>query len=177
MPAGRKTTLTPEIIEDVRRILPTVLYLYTVSDYIAVPRRTFWHWIRRGKLEEKRLALEGGEPSSQEAIYLELLQTIKRAIAEGEFTDASVIRKATEGLEYVEVRTTKGFNAQGDEVEVEKIETTKRVMPAWQAAAWRLERRFPERWGANSREIKDLQKQMAEVQKTLERAEKEKSGA
>ncbi len=37
----------------------------------------------------------------------------------------------------------------------------------WQAAAWRLERRFPETWSSVSRELRELQKQVAELAKVI----------
>jgi hypothetical protein len=39
----------------------------------------------------------------------------------------------------------------------------------WQALAWLLERRFPERWGSQRREISELQKQLAALHCTLDR--------
>jgi transposase len=37
----------------------------------------------------------------------------------------------------------------------------------WQAAARWLERRYPERWGSHSREIKELARQLKELEKRL----------
>jgi len=36
----------------------------------------------------------------------------------------------------------------------------------WTALAWLLERRFPEKWAANRHEIRDLQKRVADLEKT-----------
>ena len=35
----------------------------------------------------------------------------------------------------------------------------------WQAAAWRLERRHPERWGGFKQELADMQKRMKAIEK------------
>ena len=48
MPAGRPTDLTPEVIEDFRRVLPTVMSLETVGDYLGVERTTWRKWLKRG---------------------------------------------------------------------------------------------------------------------------------
>lgn len=41
--------------------------------------------------------------------------------------------------------------------ELEDLEVIKKASKAcWQAAAWRLERRFPEKWGNHAREIREL---------------------
>lgn len=95
MPAGRPKDLTPEVIEDVRRILPTVLYLETVADYIGVTRFAIRLWIRRGKKEEKRLRRANAKPDPKEAIYLEFFNVFKKALAEGEISAIGVIKKAS----------------------------------------------------------------------------------
>ncbi len=119
MPAGQPTLLTPAVLEDVRRILPTVMYLESVGDYLGVARTTWRGWLRRGHKEAKRLRNPRCKPNPVEAIYLEFLHTCKKALAEGEIYDAGVIKKA--------------------------------AAEQWQAAAWRLERRFPDRWGKRER--------------------------
>ncbi len=116
MPAGRPTELTPAVLEDVRRLLPTTLYLETVADYIGITRMSIHNWLRRGSLECKRLTRNRrAKPKESEAIYLEFFYAYKKALAEGEIYDAGIIKKA--------------------------------ASEQWQAAAWRLERRFPKRWG------------------------------
>lgn len=115
MSAGRPTLLTPSILEDVRRILPTVMYLETVADYIGVHRTTIRLWLKRGRKEDKRLRNPKAKPKASEALYLQFIIAHKKCLAEGEIHDAGVIKKA--------------------------------ASEQWQAAAWRLERRFPDRWG------------------------------
>jgi transposase len=95
VPAGRPTKLTPELIEDVRRILPTILYWETVADYLGVHRETFRRWLQRGAKEARRLRQQGAKPRKAEALYLEFSGTIKRGVAEGEIYDAGVIKKAS----------------------------------------------------------------------------------
>lgn len=60
--------------------------------------------------------------------YLEFLDSLKKAEADAEVFDLALIRRAATG---------------------EKDETTGEylVKPQWQAAAWRLERKNPEKWG------------------------------
>lgn len=95
MPAGRPRMLTAEVLEDVRRLLPTVLYLETVADYIGVTRTAVRQWIKRGKQEEKRLGRRNAKPKESEAIYLEFLHTYKKSLAEGELYAVGVIKKAS----------------------------------------------------------------------------------
>jgi hypothetical protein len=95
MPAGRPTLLTREIIQDVRRLLPTVLYLESVGDYLGVSPETWRVWVRRGRKEAKRLANPRAKPRASEALYLEFFATYKKALAEGEIYDLGVIKKAS----------------------------------------------------------------------------------
>lgn len=118
-PGGAPLLLTPQLIEDVKRILPTVLYMETVGDYLGVERTTWRKWVKRGAVERRRLAKEGAKPKASEVLYLEFFHTIKKSLAEGEIFDAGTIKKA--------------------------------AAEQWQASAWRLERRFPNRWGKKER--------------------------
>jgi transposase len=127
-PGGRPSILTPEVIEDFRRLLPTVMYLETVGDYLGVSRMTWREWIRRGRKEHDRLARNPrAKPKQKEALYLQFFDCHRKAIAEGQIYDAGVIKRASADQ----------TNAEGDVVR----------QGQWQAAAWRLERRFPKQWG------------------------------
>ena len=95
MPAGRPSLLTPEIIEDVRRLLPTVMYLESVGDYLGIGRVTWRMWLKRGAREAKRLQNPRAKPKESEKLYLEFLNTYKKALAEGELYDLGVIKKAS----------------------------------------------------------------------------------
>jgi transposase len=119
---GRPSKLTPEIVQKVREILPVALYIETVAAYLGVDRQTFYNWIKRGEREAKRLQKQKKPaPRAKEALYLEFFHAVKKALAEGEFHNALLIRTAATDGE------------------------------SWTAAAWLLERRFPERWGQRQR--------------------------
>jgi hypothetical protein len=114
---GRPTLLTAETLKDVERYLPTVMYMETVGDYLGVSRQTWRGWLRRGRKEHDRL---------------------KKA------------RTKTEPLEsealYLQFfATVKKALAEGEIHDAAVIK--KAATEQWQAAAWRLERRFPARWG------------------------------
>lgn len=115
------------MVEDVKRILPTVLYMETVGDYLGVSRATWRVWLRRGRKEHNRLAKNPkSNPKKSEALYLEFFSTCKKAIAEGEINAIGIITKAAAG--------------------------TAEVAGQWQAAAWKLERGFYQRWGRKERQ-------------------------
>jgi hypothetical protein len=54
-PGGKPTELTPQVLQDVRRLLLTCRYLETVADYIGDTRPTIRNWLRRGAKKAKRL--------------------------------------------------------------------------------------------------------------------------
>jgi len=91
---GRPSDLTPEVIETVRRILPTCLYMDTVANYLGLDRTTVNKWLKRGSKEHKRLAKSNTKPRAKEALYLEFFLIHKKAIAEGEIYNAGIIKKA-----------------------------------------------------------------------------------
>src|SRR5262245_55296527 len=95
MPAGRPSALTPEVIEEVRRILPVVLYLDTVGDYLGLDRSTWRKWLSRGRKEARRLSRSPrARPKESEALYLEFFDAFKKGMASGEIYDAGVIKQA-----------------------------------------------------------------------------------
>lgn len=96
MPAGRPTLLTPEVIREFQRLLPTVLYVETVADYLALDRTTIRKWIRRGAKEAKRVQRPRSNPKPSEALYLEFFLAYKKGLAEGQIYDLSIIKKASE---------------------------------------------------------------------------------
>jgi hypothetical protein len=157
MPAGRPSQLTPEVLEDFRCLLPTCLYLETAAAYIGVSRMTVNNWLRRGSAEEKRLRNPRCRPKASEGIYVEFLYAYKKALAEGEVHDLGVIKKASQsGARPISVkRTTKPDGTV--------VEETRYAAGEWTAAAWRAERRFPERWGRDRALLIELAKHVKEL--------------
>jgi len=96
------TKMTPEVVAACVQAMKAGAYIETASSYAGITRETLYEWLRKGAAEEA-------------GPYRDFSDTIKKALADSELRDLSLIAKAA--------------NEQ------------------WQAAAWRLERRYPERWG------------------------------
>jgi hypothetical protein len=124
--------LTPQVLEEVRRLLPTCLYIETVADFISLDRTTVRKWLKRGAKEHQRVSRNKRAKVRQaEALYLELFLTYRKALAEGLVYDLGIIKKAA-----------------ADQVVTDGSGAAVSVRPGqWQAAAWRAERRFPGQWG------------------------------
>ena len=79
-------------------------------------KTTVYDWLKQGaRLNDEIDKNPNIKISENDALLITLSNNIKKALAEAEMKDLSVIAKASE--------------------------------KSWQAAAWRLERRFPDRWG------------------------------
>jgi len=101
--AGRKTKLTPELIEKICALVRTNNYIETAAAYNNVSKETLYAWLRRGQRQ-------------RHSIYGEFSDAVGKALAQGEIFDVSRITSAA-------------------------------LTGNWKAAAWRLERKFRERWG------------------------------
>lgn len=138
MPGGRPTDLTPEVIEQVKQLLPVALHIETVANFLGRTRRTFSNWLKWGSQEYQRLAKnKRAKPIKSEALYLEFFLVYKKALGEGEFRNIEIVNQA--------------------------------ATEQWTAAAWILERRFPERWSRERSLLLDLVKQNQENRDELAR--------
>ena len=117
MAAGRPTKLTPETHARIVQAIQAGNYIETAAAYAGISKNTLYEWLRRGAREKERLA------SNRRARPQKAEQPYL------EFADA--VEKALA------------------EAEVRDVVTVLKAADAgqWQAAAWRLERKFPERWG------------------------------
>jgi hypothetical protein len=144
-------------LEDVRRLLPTCLYIETVADFIGLDRTTVRKWLKRGGKEHQRVSRNKRARIRQaEALFVELFLTYKKALAEGLIYDLGIIKKAA-----------------ADQAVTDASGATVAVRPGqWQAAAWRAERRFPDQWGRKETVVTSdvSQRELdAEIERELER--------
>lgn len=110
---GRKSKLTPQLINDAVKLLKGGSYISTVCEFIGIDTSTWYRWIREGK-------------KAKTGIKNHFYHAIKKAEAEAE------IRMVTE---------------------IQKIAEENKT---WQALAWMLERKYPERWGRKDKVSADV---------------------
>lgn len=127
-------TLTQELIDKITNAVRGGNYIETSVALYGVPKWKFYEWLTAARTNEK--------PDSLERI---LADALDKAIAEAEVRDLQKIDMAAEGIEAEFLRDEDGkliFSKKGDPI-------IKRpgMMPQWAAAAWKLERRSPRRWG------------------------------
>ncbi len=141
MAGGRPTTLTKELIAAFSELVPHVLYLETAGEILGVSRSTWYAWIRHAHKIDK-LALKNEKlPEYRQHVfssYDELCVEFLRAYRWGLAEGAAQCLK------------------------------TIRASPSWRAHAWILERRFPELWGSDRRLVKQLERDIKQLAKTLQ---------
>lgn len=116
-PGGRPTKYCDDVASKIINAIRAGNYMETAAAFAGVDKTTLYDWMKQGAA--------GKSPEMEE-----FSNAIKRALAESEFIDLSLIQKAArEG--------------------------------AWQASAWRLERRFRDRWG-KSLEVGDIKNKSTE---------------
>lgn len=136
-PKGSAPKLTEELIEKIAQAMRNGAYVETAVAYCGISKDTFYRWLRMAAKD------------SEKGPYKALSYAIEKAWAEAEMKDVEAITKAVEG--------TPDKLAVDDDA---KIITDVRGLPVvaeyglppnWKAAAWRLERKFPDRWGRKSK--------------------------
>lgn len=146
-PMARPSLLTDERAERILTLVRTGLPLSRVAEAVDVGETTLYDWKKRGNAERHRIA-EGLKPTKKEAPYLEFLESLERAEAEGEATLLARIQSAARGGGKTTKTTQKSeYDPElGDMVITEQTTVETEHAGQWTAAAWLLERRFPSRW-------------------------------
>jgi hypothetical protein len=82
---GRKTKLTPELLDRLSQALAAGNYVETACAYAGISHSVFYHWL-----------MEAKKPDAKK-IYLEFLDTIERARAAAEIRNLSIVQNAASG--------------------------------------------------------------------------------
>lgn len=118
---GSAYKLTPELIGEVKKVMPGILYLETLADLLGIHRKTLWDWSRRGRAEQERMDASGDvAPCDAAKIYWEFWRMYSKQLAYSEVRALAAVQTAA---------------ANGE----------------WAAAMTMLERRWPGRWGRKAR--------------------------
>jgi len=122
---GRPTKLTPEVQDAILRALRAGNYMETAAAFGGVHKDTLYDWLKRGRAD----IVKGKE----DGLYASFVRALDKAVADGEVRDVAIIAEA----------------AQGRPAQLDRDGNVIRaaVPPQWTASAWRLERRWPKKWG------------------------------
>ena len=135
---GAPTKLTKEkIIFIMQSILMGADILVAVAS-AGFTKKTYYNYMNRGEQDPETYPL-----------CAELLHSVQKALADADLRDLSIIDRAAQGMPYETTITTKKMvkDKKGKPQEVTETRTTTGKTFAWQAAAWKLERRNHQLYG------------------------------
>ena len=164
---GRPSKFSAEKQKQIVQAIELGNYIETAAAYAGINKSTLYEWLKRGQREidrVERLMEKNPEKDFEDLVdpeeveYIHFSNAVERALAKAEFRDVATITQAAQGgkeMTEVTIKMEKYVDADGNihEREIERSERTKKAMPSWQAAAWKLERRDPERWGRRRVEL------------------------
>jgi transposase len=129
--------LNPELAQNIVNAIRMGNYLSVACSMHGVTYRRLHEWIGKGK-------------EKPESIYGAFAQSVMRAVSEAETRDLSTVDAFANGRAAQYERQPKGHPKEGELILDPKgnpILIRAEIKPNWQAAAWKLERRAPNRWG------------------------------
>lgn len=147
---GRRSKLTGAVQRKIVEALRAGNYFEVACAYAGIGCSTGLGWLQRGR----------GEHPTQPAakIYVEFLEAVEKAQAEDETSTLARIQQAAQGGELIAeeiIEEPDEIVTQPDGTIVERKgrRRTKRTYTRaeWTADAWRLERKFFQRWGRKER--------------------------
>ena len=136
-PKGSSPKLTTQLIEDVCLLLRRGSYIESAAAACGISKDTFYRWMKNGK------SAQGNN------LEKELSYAVLKSLAEAEMRDLEVIDKAALGTPDRLALDENGkilIDTKGNAIVAEYG-----LSPNWKASAWRLERKFPDRWGRKSK--------------------------
>jgi len=114
----------------------------TAAAYVGVAKQQLYQWMRRGAADAKTDNRSG-------SVYVRFRDAVGRALAEGEMR--SVLRMDRAASPHTEKTTTTTLTTANGVATTQTTVTERPVLGDWRADAWRLERKFPERYGQAQR--------------------------
>jgi len=138
----RAALLSPEVRQRLVSLVRIGMTFDGASAACGIRRATIYEWVREGQ----RLIKGGAKrPTPRQRELMALAEEIDRAQAEAEARDLMVIDRAAQPHDVVREVVTVDKDGKAEK----RTERTREFH--WQAAAWRLERRYPERYGRRDR--------------------------
>jgi hypothetical protein len=154
---GRPSKISRRLIKRIGETIEQGMYVETACVMNGIARKTHYNWLKRGQAAEITAA------NGPDWLFVEFLHTVQRALAVAAMRDMAIIDQAAQGgYKRVQVREKRCERILRDgcgrprldrdgspmvEVWTTVTKTVTIVPPAWKAAAWRLERRQPHRYG------------------------------
>lgn len=144
---GKPVTAGQQVIERMRALW---MPWEDVAASAGITRQTLHSWRRAGGLARAKEA-QGGKLTRKELGLARFLDDLESAEAEAEAHRLGIIQGEAKGGYTVEKTTTTTRQAMQPDGTIvtltSTVTTTETARPVWQAAAWQLERRRPQKYG------------------------------
>ena len=131
----------PDKVNDFLLCLRGGNYVDVALDFAGISRSTYYSWSQKARECEKD---EHGQPTNpKDRIYVDFMDRVAKALADSEVAAMGRIERAARGgaVKFVINPTEEEAKAGKRPEVIERV-----YAPVWQADAWRLERRYPERY-------------------------------
>lgn len=135
---GRDTKYNPERRASILTDLAAGLTRVCASERAGIADRTLRRWLAKAPTDPELMSF---------------LSAIKRAERDAEARNVRLILAAAEGGQALDRRTTTRTRRDGT---VETEVTERFAQGQWTAAAWWLERKFPEAWGKDAELLREV---------------------
>ena len=165
--SGTLLETNPELIEKICAVLRIGAYIEVAAALNGIGYNTLRSWVIKGK-------------SDPDSMYGKFLRAVEKAFSEAEIRDLATIDKFANGQDAqyeMEVVREKDrsiiYDSNGKpmmqiarDAEGKPIIKRSEIRPKWEAAAWKMARRNPKRWGqmvdaANESSIMDVEQETA----------------
>lgn len=146
MPAGRPSKLTEQLSDQLCAHLRTGHYIETACALVGLSKTSMYAWLKNGA-RHRDSNVAHSKLRAHDRRCVEFLNAVE--VAEAEAEEKDMLRLTALGRGGLEVTTvTEKVNAEGNVIE----KTTRRetLPPNHQVLEWRMERRWPDRWGRRS---------------------------
>lgn len=150
--ANHISKLTPEAKASILDSISKGMAQKLIATRAGISPRTLQHWLTLGRRNQGQQWI---------AFYAEVKKAESDAIAE----KVAIILKAATGTTEKTVKRTVFPDGTSKE------ETTNRKVFEWTAAAWWLERNFPDLYGSDRTRMKHLERRLAELEKAAGKAD------
>lgn len=147
---GGQTGLTKAKIKQFCDALRQGNYIETACALVGYRRIAFYEWLKCGANAKDK---PPSKRTKHEKMCIHLSNAAQKALAEGEARDIALIDAAAHGMP--EERVVERYERDPTTGELILMERTKTqtTSKSWQAAAWRRERREPQKWGRRRIEV------------------------
>lgn len=136
---GRPVLLNPEVQDTIVTAIRAGNYIETAAAAAGISKETLYDWLRQGA-------------KAKEGKFKDFSDSVQKAMADSEMREVSVLDHAMGGGATISKRVTETVTEKKGGDTITKTVTEETIQPPqWQPAAWRLERKHPEKYGQRQR--------------------------